>query len=315
MEIPFIQASFINDYNYFPELINRLKMAFAAKEINVPQRHHHEIDGYPSGTMLLMPAWASDHSMGVKLVNVFPENKDLPSINGLYIHFNRSTGEPRCIIDAKSLTNKRTAAASALASSLLSRVESRKLLLIGTGALAPDLIKAHLSVRPIKEVFIWGRNPEKASLVAEKMSASGISFKPIDDLDEYIPKMDIISAATMAKDPIIKGRLVSPGTHIDLVGSYKPDMREADDDLIIKADICVDTIEGATRESGDIVIPLNQGLLSIDEIKGELSTICSKGESIRKSDTEITLFKSVGYALEDLVAGEYYYQKWLKHNG
>jgi len=217
-------------------------------------------------------------------------------------------------LDAKALTNKRTAAASALASSFLSRKDSKKLLLLGTGALAPDLIHAHISVRPIEEVYVWGRNIKKAATLADLLKAKNINTQPISDLDEVIPHMDIISAATMSKDPLIKGELVTKGTHIDLVGSYKPDMREGDDVLIQKSSLYVDTIEGATKESGDIVIPLKKELISEDDILGELSSLCSSLEMKRISEDEITFFKSVGYALEDLVAGEYFYQKWLTEN-
>lgn len=314
MEIPLLAGPFIDANNRYLELIDQLQEAFAQNKIQVPLRHHHEIPESPSGTMLLMPAWSQSQSVGVKLVNVFPENQGIPSINGLYIHFNRQTGEPLCIIDAKTLTNKRTAAASALASSFLSRKDSKKLLLIGTGALAPDLIRAHCSVRSIESVYVWGRNFEKACLIANQFSTEKITVESILDLDDIIPQVDIISAATMSRDPLIKGKLVTVGTHIDLVGSYKPDMREGDDVLIQKSSVYVDTIEGATKESGDIVIPLNIGILNSSDIKGELSTLCNKSIIGRTSSNEITLFKSVGYALEDLVAGEYFYQKWKSKN-
>jgi ornithine cyclodeaminase len=314
MNIPIISGKQIEEWVEYTELIDLLKAAFASGNIEVPLRNHYNLTD--DDILLTMPAWKKDGPTGIKLVTVVPENpsRGIPSINGLYIHFDSDTRVPVCILDAKALTNKRTAAASALASSFLSRKDSKKLLLLGTGALAPDLIHAHISVRPIEEVYVWGRNIKKAATLADLLKAKNINTQPISDLDEVIPHMDIISAATMSKDPLIKGELVTKGTHIDLVGSYKPDMREGDDVLIQKSSLYVDTIEGATKESGDIVIPLKKELISEDDILGELSSLCSSLEMKRISEDEITFFKSVGYALEDLVAGEYFYQKWLTEN-
>ncbi len=304
----------MNELIDYGELIDELGKGFQSNDIVVPLRNHYSLSG--SDILLTMPAWKEDGATGVKLVTVVPDNpsKDIPSINGLYIHFSKTSRIPQCILDAKALTNKRTAAASALASSYLSRKNSKKLLLIGTGALAPDLIRAHCSVRAIETVYVWGRNFEKACLIANQFSTEKITVEPILDLDDIIPQVDIISAATMARDPLIKGNLVSEGTHIDLVGSYKPDMREADDDLISRSEIYVDILEGATKESGDIVIPLNRGLIKMQDIRGDLYHLCSTSEMKRTSDQSITFFKSVGYALEDLVGGEYFYNKWLKNH-
>ncbi|NNF35121.1 MAG: ornithine cyclodeaminase family protein [Saprospiraceae bacterium] len=314
MNIPLISGNQIQELIDYSELISLLKVAFASGDIKVPLRNHYHLSD--EDILLTMPAWEKDGPTGIKLVTVVPENpsRGIPSINGLYIHFGSDTRVPLCILDAKALTNKRTAAASALASSFLSREDSKKLLFLGTGALAPDLIRAHCSVRSFETVYIWGRNFQKAYLIANQFSTEKITVKPIVDLDDIIPQVDIISAATMAKEPLIKGELVSEGTHIDLVGSYKPDMREADDNLILKSEIYVDTIEGATKESGDIVIPLSKGIINAADIKGELATLCNGSVNGRNSTDEITFFKSVGYALEDLVAGEYFYQKWLTEN-
>ena len=310
MHLPFITGEFIERNTDYPTLVECLKKGFRDSKIIVPLRKHYEIESKQPGNLLLMPAWEVNKSIGVKLINVFPDNKVLPSINGLYIHFDGNTGQPLCVVDAKALTNKRTAAASALASSLLSNENSKSLLMIGTGTMAPALIEAHTAMIPIDKVYVWGRNFAKAQDICESLKGNSYQCNPVKELDETISKVDIISSATMAHDPIIKGKLFQSGQHIDLVGSYKPNMREADDTAIIRSKIYVDTIEGATVESGDIYIPLTTGVISENEIIAELREMCQDNFKGRKSQDEITLFKSVGYALEDLVAGEYYWNMY-----
>lgn len=311
MDIPFISSTFIEEHTDYPVLIRKLRIAFQNNKVTVPLRHHHMIysEDQHLGTMLLMPAWKLDTSLGVKLVNVFPTNKEkgIPSINGLYIHFDGKTGQPQCLMDAKSLTNTRTAAASALASSFLSLPKASSLLMLGTGSLAPELIKAHTSIRPINKVFVWGRNYTKAKKVSNIFSSATFECIPVENYLDYLGLADIISTATMSTDPLVFGEHLRPGQHIDLVGSYLPHMREADDNTIAKSSIFVDTREGATKESGDLAVPLNNGVITMQNILGDLHELCAE-KTGRKTPEEITLFKSVGYALEDLVAGEYYYQ-------
>lgn len=309
MNIPYITGAFIEEHTDYKELVAHLKNGFKQNKTEVPLRSHFEIESDPSGTLLVMPAWQVDQSIGVKLINVFPENKDLPSINGLYIHFDGKTGQPLCIIDAKSLTNKRTAAASALASSLLSRVDSNSLLMLGTGTLAPELIRAHAAVRPITKVYVWGRNFAKAQRLCDDLKDYTFQCLALADYKSVMSEVDIVSSATMAQHPIIPGDLIMPGQHVDLVGSYKPSMREADDDVIRKCKIYVDTMEGATKESGDICIPIAEGVITKQSIKAEFNGMCQDDFVGRTDSEETTLFKSVGYALEDLVAGTYYWNQ------
>ena len=314
MDIPFISDHTLHDLTDFPLLIEGLKKAFSDPAFQIPLRTHHNLSD--SDTMLLMPAWKKDTAIGVKLVNVFPGNtkKGLTSINGLYIHFNGQTGKPECLIDAKGLTNKRTAATSALASSFLSRPDASSMLLLGTGALAADMIRAHASIRKLKTIYAWGRNLQKAEVLASHLKKEGYPVIAVEDKDTIIPQVDIISTATMSSQPIIDGTLVRSGSHIDLVGSYKPDMREADDYLMEHSKLFVDTIEGATKESGDLVIPLKNGIIDLSDIKGELVTLCNGSVKGRSNSSEITVFKSVGYALEDLVAGSFYLSRFQSEN-
>jgi ornithine cyclodeaminase/alanine dehydrogenase-like protein (mu-crystallin family) len=279
-----------------------LKEQFA-KEIEVPNRTHHNFE---ANTLLLMPAW-NDKYLGTKLVTVHPNNTILPAINGMYFLQSSITGQAIATFEAKSLTIKRTAAASALASSFLSNPKSSKLLMIGNGALAPELIKAHSTVRPIKEVWIWGRNGNRVDEWIEKTDWQGLTVKRATSIKEAVQLVDIISCATFSKTPLIVGELLQYGQHIDLVGSYQPDMREADDSVIQRSSVFVDTFYGI-KESGDLSIPLSNGVLDKSDIKSDLKSLCLNINQGRTSEKEITLFKSVGYALEDLAAATYIYE-------
>lgn len=310
-----IDEHFIEQNTEFSELVKDIKAGFSNKKIIVPQRHHHDFPN-PSvnaeSTLLLMPAWNPSEEAGVKVVTVSPENGqfNLPSINGTYILLDAEKGTLKAILEAKSLTAKRTAATSALASYYLSKKDSSSLLMIGTGALSINLIKAHASVRPIKEVFVWGRNYDKAMAICDSLSNETFSIQAITNIEDKISDVDIVSCATLSKTPLVLGNLLKSGQHIDLVGAYRKDMREADNDTIKKASVYVDTYEGGLKESGDIVIPLQDGIISEQDIKADLFEMCSDVKEGRISTQEITVFKSVGHALEDLIAAKYYYNKF-----
>lgn len=304
----------INDLLEYPILIETLRQAFAAN-YTTPLRHHHNFENPAAdrhSTLLLMPSWDNEKYLGVKMVTISPENsqRKLPTIQGTYFLFELTTGIPLLQCDARLLTVKRTAAASALASTYLSRPDSNCLLMIGTGFLAPHLIEAHAAVRPIRTVKVWGRNFAKAQAIAESLSLKNISVEAITDLEAAVSEADIISSATLAKDPIIKGKWLQAGQHLDLVGSYLPSHREADDEVIRRGAVYVDTLEGATKESGDIVLPLQNGSLQHADINGDLFSLCrSSAESLREDAASITIFKSVGHALEDLATASYLYER------
>ena len=310
-----IGDDFINGNTIFSELIRTLKEGFSSNKINVPMRHHHDFPNPEVGadsTLLLMPAWNPSREAGVKIVTVSPENGQfgLPSIQGVYLFMDTKKGVIKALMEAKSLTVKRTAAASALASSFLSRKESSSLLMVGTGALAPNLIQAHTSVRPIKKVFIWGRNQKKAKDICDRLKNEEFEIRTVATIEEIINEVDIISCATLSKTPLIFGDYIKEGQHIDLVGAYKKDMREADDILIGKSSVFVDTFQGGLKESGDIVLPIQHGVLKEEEIKSDLFGLCAGDHPGRTNKEEVTVFKSVGHALEDLVAASYYYNKF-----
>ncbi len=287
----------------YPALIDALRQMFITG-CEAPLRHHHTIGvpGAPDATLLLMPAWKVSQYVGVKMVTVFPGNADLglPAIAGVYLLSHGTTGNLLALIDGGELTARRTAAASALASSYLSRPNSSRLLVCGTGRLSLNLAQAHSAVRPIENVVIWGRNFAKAQKIAAEAQALGLNAEATNDLGTAVSEADIISCATLSREPLISGEWLRPGTHIDLVGAFTPEMRETDNDAVRRADIYVDTRTGALKEGGDLVQPLNDGVISTDDIKAELAELVSGTRAGRENDESITLFKSVGAALEDL---------------
>ncbi|SIQ10268.1 ornithine cyclodeaminase family protein [Maribacter ulvicola] len=311
-----IDDHFIEKNTHFPELIKQLKYNFSDRKVMVPLRHHHDFPNPTTNkdsTLLLMPAWNPGNDAGIKIATVSPDNGrfNLPSINGTYIYLNATKGTIKAILEAKALTVKRTAAASALASSYLSREDSNSLLMIGTGALSTNLIKAHASVRPIENVFVWGRDYKKAQNICNQLSDEAFTITPIKSIKEKISEVAIISSATLSESPLVLGKYLSAGQHIDLVGAYKKDMREADNDTILRASVFIDTYEGGLKESGDIVIPLENGIIQESDIKADLFELCSNTKNGRVNSKEITVFKSVGHALQDLTAASYYYKKYL----
>ena len=312
-----IDAGFIEENTNFLHLIGDLEKMFTKQELLVPMRHHHDFPNPEVGldsTLLLMPAWNPGKQAGVKIATVSPANGSfgLPAIQGIYIYLDALKGSVKAIMEAKSLTVKRTAAASALASSYLSRKDSSALLMIGTGALSPNLIKAHAAVRPIEKVYVWGRDFDRAKAVCDALAKENFEIVPIRRIEDKIGQVDIISCATLSPTPLVLGQYLVPGQHLDLVGAYKKDMREADDTAITRSQVFVDTYEGGLKESGDIVIPIGTGILSKDEIRADLFDLAGKKHPGRTEESSITLFKSVGHALEDLAAASHYY---LLYNG
>ncbi len=291
----------------FESLVERLRQAFR-RDTQAPLRHHHTIEtaGGADAALLLMPAWQPDRHIGIKLVTVFPDNveRGLPAVMGAYLLLDGKSGSPLALLDGPILTVRRTAAASALASDYLSRPDSERLLMVGTGALAPNLIHAHASVRPIRDVLIWGRSEDKAAKLAQQLNRDDFRVAHTGDLEQAVRGADIVSCATLTKDPLIRGEWLQDGQHIDLVGGYRPDMREADDEAIRRARVFVDTRQGTSNEAGDIVQPLESGVLAPEDIAADLFELTRGERAGRRFHDQITLFKSVGTALEDLAAAQ-----------
>ncbi|WP_374633202.1 ornithine cyclodeaminase family protein [Ferrovibrio sp.] len=291
--------------------IQVLEQAFI-QDSRMPTRHHHVMaDGPEPPVHLLMPAWIPNKYLGVKAVNVFPANAKIgkPAVSGVYLLFSGETGETLAILEGGELTARRTAAASALAARYLARQDASRLLIVGTGRLSRQLAFAHSAVRPIKSVSVWGRTPEKAEQAAREMRQAGLQARAVTDLEAAVGAADIVSCATLSTRPLVRGAWLKPGTHLDLVGGFTPSMRETDDDAIRCCEIFVDTRAGATKEAGDIVVPLQTSVLSADGIRADLFDLTRRTHPGRTSDSQITLFKSVGVAIEDLAAASLVYEK------
>lgn len=295
-------------------MVDALDEAFR-KSVHVPPRAHHEIsaENNAPGTLLLMPAWSSDY-IGVKIVTVFPENSALgiPAVSGSYLLMDAATGNPVALLDGTELTLQRTSAASALASSYLSRKDSKRLLMVGTGSLAPHLIAAHRTVRPITEVVIWGRRATAAEQLAAELDDDSFSISVAGDLADAASAADIISCATLATEPLVHGEWLRAGQHLDLVGAFKPEMAEADGSAVSSADVYVDTRVGALTEAGEIVQALEAGSFCAADIRGSLRELATNAVSGRSDSAAITLFKSVGTSLEDLAAAELAFKNFIK---
>lgn len=299
----------------YSDLIEKLEESFQ-KEYQVPERLHYPFDsgqGSEESTLLLMPAWENEHFVGLKILTVSPYNSqnDLATIQGMYMLMDAQNGQVLAQFDAKSLTNLRTAASSALASTYLSKLQSKSMLMVGTGALAPELIKAHCAVRPIEKVWIWGRSIEKARRISETVALDGVEIEAIDKIEDYIAEADIISTATSSATPLVFGDQLVPGQHLDLVGAFKPTWREADEKAITNSSVFVDSREGTLKESGELLIPMEKGRFSAGDIKADLFDLCSGRHLGRSNHEEKTVFISVGYALEDLAAAELVWKKYL----
>ena len=302
-------------------LIDRLDALFRAG-CEMPVRHHHPIKealgaGSADAMLLLMPAWTTGPSahVGVKVVTVFPDNgkRALPSIYGQYLLLDGTTGATLALLDGTMLTKRRTACASGLASRYLSRPDASRLLMIGTGALAPELIRVHAKVRPITDVAIWGRTPAQAETLAARLSATlpaaigrAVGVRAVSDLKAAVQEADIISCATLSKAPLVEGEWLREGQHIDLVGAYTPQMRESDDRAVQRACLYVDTRAGALKEGGDVVQAIASGAIGEAHVIGDLFELARGQQPGRATGdaASITLFKSVGAALEDLAAAE-----------
>lgn len=295
----------------FNELIPALKNGFA-QQIHAPERIHFNWQEQ-NGTLLLMPAWQENKFAGVKLVTIFPNNPTagIPSIQGMYILFDQVSGIPLVTMDAKMLTNLRTAATSGLASGYLSRIESKCMLMLGAGSLAPWLIRAHCHARPIEKVWIWSRNYQNADSLAKVLRTEGYNTSPVEAIHDKIQEADIVSAATYSTIPLIQGAVLRPGQHLDLVGAFMPQMRETDTTAILRGSVFVDNYESALEEAGDLVIPISENLFDKSAIKSSLFELCKGIKQGRSSEDEITVFKSVGHAMEDLVAAGLAYNKLI----
>lgn len=305
--VPLIDAATVERNTPMPALIAALRSAFACGGYQSPPRHATDMS--KTSSLLLMPSWNEGTRLGVKIVNV--DRVARPSVRSSYVFMDRATARPLAIMDGATLTRRRTAAASALAATYLARPDARKLLVVGTGAMVPALIEAYASTFPLERILIWGRDPQNANTAAAHARSRNIAAEAVTDIAAALQQVDIVSSATLSTSPLIKGADLQPGTHVDLIGAFRPEMCEADGAAFARSRVFVDTHAGAMDEAGDLLQAIAGGHFQADAIEADLATLCSSRHPGRGGDREaITLFKSVGAALEDLAAAELVMERW-----
>lgn len=312
-----IDARRVHELADFGGLIEALRKAHAG---GMPKHSDRQIYQEPNAEgqpdiFIILPAWEPHEGILAKLVTSFPNNKrrfNLPTVNSIYCFINGDTGVTEAIMDGEAIIFRKTAADSALGSSLLSRPDAETFLMIGAGNLAPYVVEAHLTARPgIKRVMIWNRTAANAEALAVKLSGKGIAAEVAGDLDAAVAEADIISSATMATTPHLRGKLLKPGCHIDLIGSFTPEMREADDDVLKRAKIFVDHRQTTTR-SGEFLGPYERGVITPADVRADLFELVQGKAQGRTDKNDITMMKNGGGSHLD-----YYVAKYLmdRHHG
>jgi ornithine cyclodeaminase/alanine dehydrogenase-like protein (mu-crystallin family) len=289
----------------FAELIPALKTAFAAGA-SVPPRHHHSVpqaDG-AAAVLLLMPAWQGHGGyLGVKIVSIYSGNagRGLPGLYSTYLLCDYDTGRPLALLDGNQITIRRTVAVAALAADYLACADASSLLLVGAGRVASLIAPAMREVRPVRDVSVWDIDPAKAEALAVSLREQGFTASAATSLPEAVARAQIVSCATLSQKPLVQAEWLSPGTHLDLIGSFTPQMREADDACFARGRVFVDS-PGALTESGDLADPIRLKILDSTTV-GTLEQLCTGAAAGRRDQGEITIFKSVGTALSDITAG------------
>lgn len=268
----------------------------------VPDRTAHTLSATDS--LLLMPAW-DELEIGTKLVTVIPTagQHGGRTVEATYVLLDRRTGAPRALLDGEALTVRRTAATSAIAARALARPSARRLLVIGTGRLAPWMLRGYRALLPALTHFaVWGRSAASAAAVAAELAREGLEVEVPTDRPAAVAAADIVSCVTTATEPVVLGEWVGDGTHVDLVGGFTPAMRESDDALIRRARVVVDTRSGALPTAGDLTQPIAAGVIDASHVRAELGEVMRSQLAVRRGLADVTLFKSVGHALEDFAA-------------
>ncbi|PWC50655.1 ornithine cyclodeaminase family protein [Azospirillum sp. TSA6c] len=287
-------------------LVERLRQTFRAG-VETPPAHRHRVETYGANdaALLLAPAWQVNQAIGLRIDTVFPDNagSDLPRTQGVYLLVDGKTGVPQVLMDSSATLGRRSgAASSALAASYLARPDADRMLVVGTGPLALELVEAHTAVRPLRHVLVWGRDPQKARKLAARFHRPKFRIEATADLEGAVRGADIVVCATASHSPLIHGDWLQPGQHLDLLGGVTPEMREVDDECIRRARVFVDCRDRTPAEAGDIAQPVASGVLTADDIAGDLFELGRGERAGRRFYDQITLFKSVGTALADLCA-------------
>lgn len=283
--------------------------------------HHDDVDDVescvleqPLGTggqnhFLALPAWQHGKAMGAKLVSVFPENEKngsgLPSVQGVFVLFDGQDGRPLAVIDGAAITLRKTAADSGMGAEFLARRDAESLLMVGAGALAPHLVMAHLAARPsIRTVRVWNRTPDRAKAMVNALDLPGLDVAATTELEQTARAADVISCATMATEPLIKGDWLKPGAHLDLVGSYRTDMQECDTEAMVRGRVFVDSPWSALRDSGEFAFAVESGRFALTDVVATAFDLARGEKDGRASDDEITVFKNGGGGHLDLMVAQ-----------
>ncbi len=295
----------------YPALIDALGVAYGG-EFKMPPRQVFLLDDDETNhdAFAVLPSWGGEF-IGVKAFTYFPTaTAPYKSLYSQILLFDRAHGQPLALVDGTSVTFWRTAGISGLATRLLSRENSETMLVLGTGNLSAYIIRANASVRPLKKIMVWGRNRERADAVcaAARAQLPHIDFVAIEDRQSACAAADIIVAATGSHEPLVLGEWIKPGTHTDFIGNHHATKRECDTALVTKSRVYVDSYVNAMKEAGEILVPISEGVFKKEAIIAELAEMCSGRAKLRTSDDEITLFKSIGMALSDLVGAGLVYK-------
>lgn len=292
--MPFVDAETLARALPMTTAIDALEAAFGAERLpEAPMRTHVETR---AGTLLLMPAFG-EPGVGVKLVTLTPSNPDrrLPFIHAVYVLFEADGQSPVALLDGAALTALRTAAVSGLATRHLARVEASRLAIFGAGVQARAHLRAMLAVRPIEDVVVVSRTRERAEAFVKEAGVDARAGAPDDVRDR-----DLVCTCTTSSTPVFDGSLLAPGTHVNAVGAYRPDLRELDTETIERARVVVETREAAMEEAGDLLIAMKEGAIGEDHVVADLAEVV-RGVTVRRTARDVTVFKSVGVAFEDLV--------------
>lgn len=298
------------------EVLNVLAMGF--REVKegrcvVPVRFHLSVEEH-QGQFLYMPAFLPGlNQSGTKIVSVFPQNtsKGKPTIYATYLLSDPTTGELLALMEGATLTGIRTGGTSGLATRYLARKDAKVLGVIGTGFQSFFQVRAIQAVRPIKEVRVYDVDPKRLQDFCQRVSPF-IKVHPVSNPSEAVSPSDILVTSTTSKTPVFSGKDLKPGAHINAIGAFRPDMREVDDETILRSKIVVDTFEGCLSEAGDLLIPMGEGKLKKEAICGDLGDLVTGRKMVRESNEEITFFKSVGFAMEDVVTAHHAYEKAIR---
>ncbi|MGI9482618.1 MAG: ornithine cyclodeaminase [Hyphomicrobiales bacterium] len=314
--VPYIDADTLNEILDFPTLADALEKAHRLEPPLLDSALlEHDAGGETPDGFYVLPAWFPGLAMGAKIISILPQNpskqEPMPAVHALYPIFDGETGKPRAVIDGTAMTYWKTAADSALGSRCLSREDASRLVMVGAGDLSPWLVRAHCAVRKnICKVSIWNRTGAKAEAVAAHLQDFQPNVEAVRDLAAAVSEADIICCATSATEPVIEGNWLKPGAHIDLVGGFTPQMREADDEVISRARLFMDS-EWFSLKTGDLSQPLEEGIIDRGEIT-DLFQLCRRERPGRQTDDEITLFKNAGGGHLDLMTAMHILSLWGK---